>query len=281
MSQSFFTRKVAVVTGAGGTLCSAVAKDLAAQGAKVALIGRSAEKLQPVAEEILAAGGVVKVYPGDVTEEARMQEIADAVKADLGLCTLLINGAGGNNSRVMTKNEEFVPEELAWGEEATGFFNLDLAAFQQVLVTNTLGSVIPARIFARHMIEAGEGSILNFASMNSYCPLTKVPAYAMAKAGVTNFTQWLAGYLAPAGIRVNAVAPGFFANERSVRFLGSRETGFLPRGQKVIDHTPAARFGSPEDLLGTVRYLLDSNLSAFVTGITVPVDGGFLTRSGV
>lgn len=281
MNENWAKGKVAAVTGAGGTLCSVIAKHLAELGAKVVLIGRTESKLKTVCDEIRAKGGEAMILTGDVTNEERMKEIGGIVKEKYGLCTLLINGAGGNNSMAMTTEAAFKKEELEPEYEGRGFFNMDMDIYSGVLQTNTVGSVVPARVFGRHMVEAGGGAILNFASMNTYCPLTKVPAYAMAKAAVSNFTEWLAAYLAPAGIRVNAVAPGFFVNERSVKFLGTVESGLTPRGQQVINHTPAGRFGQPEDLLGTVDWLLNDEVSAFVSGITVAVDGGFLTRSGV
>lgn len=281
MSDTWAKDKVAVITGAGGTLCSCIAKHLAGLGAKVVLIGRTREKLEAVYNEIQAQNGVAMILTGDVTDENRMTEIGEIVKKEYGLCTLLINGAGGNQSTAMTTNTEFKEEELSPDYEGKSFFNLDMKTYSSVLETNTVGSVIPSRVFARHMIEAGGGAILNFASMNTYCPLTRVPAYAMAKAAISNFTEWLAGYLAPAKIRVNAVAPGFFVNERSVKFLGTVEEGLTARGAQVIAHTPAGRFGKAEDLLGTVDWLLNEEVSSFVSGITVAVDGGFLTRSGV
>ena len=283
MTDTYFQTKIAVVTGAGGTLCSEIAMDLAASGAKVVLIGRTEEKLAGVADKIKAGGGACKIAVCDVTDEAKIEELALRVEEEWGACDFLINGAGGNNSKVMTTETAYRPCELGaeLPEEYKGFFNLDMGAFESVLKINTLGSVIPARAFGKQMARKGCGAIINFASMNSYCPLTKVPAYAMSKGAVVSLTQWLAAYLAPAGIRVNAIAPGFFANERSVKFLGTPESGLSPRGQKVIDHTPMERFGQAKDLLGCARWLLDERASAFVTGITVPVDGGFLTRSGV
>lgn len=279
----FFKNKVAVVTGAGGTLCSEIAVFLAKKGAKVALLGRTREKLKITADRISKDGGVCMIERCDVTDEACVAESAERIKEQLGPCSFLVNGAGGNNGKVMTTNKSYVPNELEMDNEADfkGFFNIDINAFEDVLKVNTLGSVIPSRIFGRQMAEEGGGSIINFASMNSYCPLTKVPAYAMSKCAVVGLTKWLAAYLAPANIRVNAIAPGFFANERSEKFLGTPETGLSPRGQSVIDHTPMERFGKGEDLLGTAEWLLDDRKSAFVSGITVPVDGGFLTRSGV
>ena len=283
MKDTYFENQVAVVTGAGGTLCSAIAVDLARLGAKIALIGRTEEKLQKTAREIEFLGGVYGIYPGDVTDEARMKEIANQVERELGPCRLLINGAGGNQMKAMTNDVYFQPDELKDTPDApAGFFNLDVKIIESVLSINTIGSLVPIRVFARQMLANGrQGAILNFASMNSYRPLTKVPAYAMSKAAVVNMTQWLATYFGPTGIRINAVAPGFFVNERSVKYLGSPETGLTPRGEKVISHTPMQRFGQPEDLLGCVRFLLDDRAAAFVTGITVPVDGGFLSHPGI
>lgn len=283
MPDTYFQNKIAVVTGAGGTLCSEIAEDLACKGAEVVLVGRTEEKLRAVADKISASGGCCKIAVCDVTDEAKVEALAEETFKEWGVCDFLINGAGGNNSRVMTTETAYRPCELDGNspEDYKGFFNLDMEAFESVLQINTLGSVIPIRAFGKQMAKKRGGAIINFASMNSYCPLTKVPAYAMSKAAVVNMTQWLAAYLAPAGIRVNAIAPGFFANERSVKFLGTPETGLSPRGQKVIDHTPMERFGQAKDMLGCVNWLLDDRASSFVTGITVPVDGGFLTRSGV
>lgn len=283
MKDAYFENQTAVVTGAGGTLCSAIAIDLARLGAKVALIGRTQEKLEKTAAAIEHDGGACGIYPGDVTDENRMREIADAVERDFGPCRFLINGAGGNQLKAMTSDVYFQPEELSDAPDAPqGFFNLDMGVIENVLTINTIGTLIPIRTFGRQMIKNGcQGAILNFASMNSYRPLTKVPAYAMSKAAVTNMTQWLATYFGPTCIRVNAVAPGFFVNERSVKYLGSPEIGLTTRGQKVIDHTPMQRFGQPEDLLGCVRFLLDDRAAAFITGITVAVDGGFLSHPGI
>lgn len=280
---AYFHNKVAVVTGAGGTLCSEIALDLAKKGAQVVLIGRTAEKLQTVAGQITAQNGACLVAPGDVTDEAGMTKIAAEVLEKWGPCRFLINGAGGNNNKAMTTRTAFSEMDLAADQPDAflGFFDLDMAVFESVLKINTLGTVIPSRVFGRQMAENGGGAILNFASMNSYCPLTRVPAYAMSKAAIVNLTQWMAAYFAPAGIRINAVAPGFFVNERSKTFLGTVETGLTPRGESVINHTPLARFGEAQDLLGCVSWLLDDRSSGFITGITIPVDGGFLTRGGV
>lgn len=278
-----FKDQVAVVTGAGGVLCSEIAIKLAEEGAKTVLVGRTLEKLQIVADKIAANGGTCMVRTADVTDEAAMNELAGEVKELYGPCRYLINGAGGNNNKAITTNFTYEPEELQDNKPdgMVGFFDLDMDIFESVIKINTLGTVIPVRAFAKQMAENGKGSILNFASMNSTRPLTRVPAYAMSKAAVVNFTQWLATYLAPAGIRVNAVAPGFFVNDRSKKILYTPEGGLSKRGENIMNHTPMARFGEAKELLGSVLWLLDDEKAAFVTGITVPVDGGFLAHSGI
>lgn len=278
-----FKDQVAVITGAGGVLCSEIAVDLASRGAKTVLVGRTEEKLQKVADRIFAAGGTCMVRTGDVTDETAMNALAEEVEKVYGLCRYLINGAGGNNNKAITTNFTFEPEEIKEEkpDQMVGFFDLDMEVFESVVKINTLGTVIPVRAFAKQMARAGRGSILNFASMNSSRPLTRVPAYAMSKAAVVNFTQWLATYLAPAGIRVNAVAPGFFVNERSRKILCTPEGGLTKRGENIMNHTPMERFGEPAELLGCVSWLLDDEKASFVTGITVPVDGGFLAHSGI
>lgn len=283
MSENCFKDKVAVVTGAGGALCSAVAKELAAGGAKVALLGRTLEKLEPVAAEIRAAGGRALALSADVTDEAAVEAARLAILKELGPCALLVNGAGGNQMDAVTTLTEFDAEEIAENPPAgvRGFFNLDAGRFLDVINVNTMGTVIPCQVFGRDMAAQGRGAIVNFASMNSYRPLSRVPAYGMAKAGVVNFTQWLAAYLAPAGVRVNAVAPGFFLNDRSRKILLDGEGGLTARGQNVNAHTPMRRFGEPQDLLGCVCWLLDDERAAFVTGVTIAVDGGFMACSGV
>ncbi len=283
MKDSYYDGKVAVVTGAGGTLCSRIAVNLANKGARVVLIGRTPEKLEAVAEEIRKNGGICEIRAADVTDETAIQKIADEIKEKWGSCRFLINGAGGNNINAMTQNVQFDPLEISEDKPADmkGFFDVDMSAFESVLKINTMGTVIPSRIFARQMAEAGAGNIINFASMNSYRPLTRVAPYAMSKAAIVNLTQWLATYFATANIRVNAIAPGFFVNDRSVKYLGTPETGLTARGQNVINHTPMGKFGHADDLLGTVDFLTDDRAAAFVTGITVPVDGGFLSHSGI
>lgn len=275
--------KVAVVTGAGGTLCSVIAAFLAEKGMKVVLIGRTKEKLDKTAAVIQSKGGIYRIECADVNDVAALTDIASRVAAEWGPCRILVNGAGGNNINAMTTNTAYNPVEITSDkpEDMRGFFDLDMDVFANVLKTNTVGTVIPCQIFGKQMAAAGGGSILNFASMNTYRPLSRVSAYAMSKAAIANFTQWLAAYLAPANIRVNAVAPGFFVNERSIKYLRTPDGGLSPRGENVMHHTPMQRFGEAQDLLGCVEWLLDDEKAAFVTGITVPVDGGFLSSTGI
>lgn len=275
--------KVAVVTGAGGTLCSVIAAFLAEKGMKVVLIGRTKEKLDKTAAVIQSKGGVYRIECADVNDVAAIDDIAARIAAEWGPCRILVNGAGGNNINAMTTNTAYNPAEITSDkpEDMRGFFDLDMDVFANVLKTNTVGTVIPCQIFGKQMAAAGGGSILNFASMNTYRPLSRVSAYAMSKAAIANFTQWLAAYLAPANIRVNAVAPGFFVNERSIKYLRTPDGGLSPRGENVMHHTPMQRFGEAQDLLGCVEWLLDDEKAAFVTGITVPVDGGFLSSTGI
>ncbi len=279
----YYENKVAVVTGAAGTLCSVIAEDLADKGAKVVLVDMNVEKLNALCEKITAKGGFAIVRPCDITNEEAVQALADDIYKELGPVSFLLNGAGGNNINAMTTNNQYDERELTpeKPEDMRCFFDLKMENVKNVLVLNTMGTIIPTRVFAKHMIELKNGAVLNFASMNTYRPLSRVPAYAMSKAAVANLTQWLAYYFAPAGIRVNAVAPGFFVNERSINYLGTVETGLTARGQNVINHTAMGRFGEAKDLLGTVNFLLDDRMASFVTGITVPCDGGFLTSAGL
>ena len=271
MALNFYcTDKVAVVTGAGGTLCSCIAADLAKKGAKVVLIGRTREKLEKVAAEITGGRSsstaddaaredtrppAVRIEPADVTDEKAMQDIAGRVAAEWGPCRILVNGAGGNNVKAMPTRLRFCEADYAptadFAKER-GFFDIDMEAFKSVLEINTIGTVIPSRIFGLQMAKAGGGSILNFASMNTYRPLTRVAPYAMSKAAIANWTMFFAQYMAPAKVRVNAVAPGFMVNERSKQYLMTPDGGLSPRGEQVMHHTPAGRFGEAADLLGCV-----------------------------
>ena len=278
-----FENKVVVVTGAGGTLCSEISIHLARLGAHVVLVGRTEEKLLTVKEKIAKFGGIAYTYPCDVTNREGVAALAKYVEENVGLCSCLVNGAGGNNAKAMPTITAFDPRELSGElpEGARGIYDIDMDAFESVLSINTMGTVNPTLEFAKQMVRLGGGSVINFASMNSYCPLTRCFAYAMSKAAITNLTQSFAAYFAPAGIRVNAIAPGFMVNERSKAYLGTVEEGLTKRGESVISHTPMGRFGQAQDLLGCAEWLLDGEASAFVTGATIPVDGGFLTLGGV
>ena len=278
-----FKNKVIVVTGAGGTLCSEISVSLAKEGAKIALVGRTREKLEATKAAIDAIGGIAEVFPCDVTDRDAVKKLAEDVEKTLGSCNALVNGAGGNNIKAMPTVTKFDPRELddEMPEGQRGLYNIDPDAFEGVLKLNTMGSFYPTMEFGRQMAKNGGGSVVNFASMNSYCPLTRCFAYAMSKAAIMNLTQSMAAYFAPAGIRINAVAPGFMVNERSKQYLGTVEEGLTPRGEAVIGHTPAGRFGQAKDLNGCVKWLLDEDAASFVTGVTIPVDGGFLTLGGV
>ncbi len=280
---TYFNDKIAVVTGAGGVICSAVSKSLAKEGMMVILVGRTMAKLEKVANEIKAEGGKCACYECNVQNQKSVNEMADKIIAEYGKVDYLVNGAGGNNSLAVPNIAKFDPRELEEDkpEDLKGLYNVDMDAFESVIQINTMGTVYPILAFAKYMVKEGTGSIVNFASMNTYCPLTRNFAYAMSKAAVANFTQSLAAYFGETGIRINAVAPGFVVNERSVKILGTVEEGLTERGTKVIGHTPMAKFGEAQDMYGCVKFLLDERMSSFVTGVTIPVDGGFLTLSGV
>lgn len=272
-----------MVTGAGGVLCSAVARELAARGARVALVGRTAAKLDAVAANIHASGGAAFAIGADVTDRESLEHALERIQKELGRCSLLVNGAGGNRNDAVPTLNEFDPAELggAPAEGVRGFFNLECGRLMDVIQLNTIGTILPCQIFGRAMAEDKRGSIVNFASMNSYRPLSRNLAYGMAKAGVVNFTQWLASYLAPAGVRVNAVAPGFFLNDRNRKILTTDGGGLTARGDNVMAHTPMKQFGEAGDIVGCVCWLLNDAEARFVTGVTIPVDGGFLACSGV
>ena len=273
--------KIAVVTGAGGTLCSAMAKDLARQGYRVALLGRTMEKLQVVEKEIRDADGVALSVSADVADEAAVLRAQEIIEQELGVCSVLINGAGGNQSEALTNIPEYDERELLDDGAVKGFFNLSMETFQSVIDINTMGTVIPCFVFGRGMAKQKQGNIINFASMTSYRPITKVAAYAMAKNGIVSFTQWLAAYLAPANVRVNGIAPGFFLNDRSRKIMFNNDGSQTERAQNILRQTPLNRFGEAPELLGCMNWLIDERNAGFVTGITVPIDGGFLSSPGV
>lgn len=272
--------KVAVVTGAGGVLCSTLAKVLAKAGAKVALLNRSAEKAEKVSKEIAADGGTAKAYVCNVLDRNRCQEVADEIMRDFGPCDILLNGAGGNNPKATTDNEFY--EEGDLDTNTKSFFDLDEEGVKSVFDLNFAGVLIPTQVFSRQMVGREGCNILNISSMNAYTPLTKIPAYSGAKAAVTNFTQWLAVYFSKAGIRVNAIAPGFFCGEQNRSLLFNEDGSPTERTKKILAATPMGRFGdSQSELSGAVLFLLNNEAASFVTGVCIPIDGGFSAYSGV
>jgi len=272
--------KVAVVTGGAGVLCREFAMALALCGAKTAILNRTLSRAEQVAKNIRAAGGEAVAVQADVTDSQSVAAAYETVRAAYGPCDILLNGAGGNRPDATTDDEFFSPEVLADAEKKS-FFDLDESAFDGVFSLNLKGTLLPTRYFARDMAAAGHGVILNVSSMNAFTPLTKIPAYSAAKAAVSNFTQWLAVYFAKTGIRVNAIAPGFFSTAQNAALLWNPDGTPTARSGKILTATPMGRFGRPEELIGTLLWLVDDGCSGFVTGITVPVDGGFSAYRGV
>ena len=276
--------KVVVVTGAGGVLCSGFAKTAAACNAKVAVLDLNLEAAQAVADEIVAEGGVAIAVKANVLEAAAMEEARAEVNAKLGTCDVLINGAGGNNPKGTTTKEYLFPEDLDNDAELSGiktFFDLDPAGVSFVFNLNFLGTLIPTQVFAKDMAKKEGCSIINVSSMNAFCPLTKIPAYSGAKAAVSNFTQWLAVHFAETGIRVNAIAPGFFVTAQNKALLFNEDGTPTARTGKILRSTPMNRFGEADELLGALRFFVNPKESGFVTGVVLPVDGGFSAYSGV
>lgn len=272
--------KVAVITGAGGVICSCIAKAFANAGAKVALLDLSEEKAEAFAKEIVAAGGVAKGYGANVLDKRQLEDCRERVLADLGRCDILINGAGGNNPRAQTDKEYYENgDEAAAGLNT--FFNLDKSGVEFVFNLNFLGTLLPSQVFARDMAEAGCGCIINISSMNAFTPLTKIPAYSGAKAAVSNFTKWLAVHFSKVGIRVNAIAPGFLSTAQNRALLWNDDGTPTERTGKIIAATPMGRFGEAEELLGSVLFLANDRAAGFITGVVLPIDGGFSAYSGV
>ncbi|MBR3344525.1 MAG: SDR family oxidoreductase [Solobacterium sp.] len=274
------TGKVAVVTGAGGVLCSAFAKVLARAGAKVALLDLNFESADKYAEEINAEGGCAKAYACDVLDKDVCYAVADEVLKDFGPCDILLNGAGGNNPRATTDKEYFEAGDIE--ADTKSFFDLDKSGVEFVFNLNFIGTLIPTQAFARQMVGREGCNILNISSMNAYTPLTKIPAYSGAKAAVSNFTQWLAVHFSKAGIRVNAIAPGFFSTKQNAALLWNADGTPTARTGKILAATPMGRFGDSEkELAGAVLFLLNNDAASFITGVTLPIDGGFSAYSGV
>lgn len=272
--------KVCVITGAGGILCSEFAKALGACGAKIALLDLNEQAAANVAEEINKNGGNAIAVGCNVLVRDSLVEAKKIVNEKLGKVDVLINGAGGNNPKGSTQKDTYEPGDID-DEAVKSFFDLDPDGIRFVFDLNFLGTLLPTQVFAEDMARNEDGIILNVSSMNAFCPLTRIPAYSGAKAAISNFTQWLAVHFAKTGIRVNAIAPGFFLTAQNKSLLTNEDGSYTERSHKILNATPMKRFGVPKDLLGTLLYLVDNEQSAFVTGVVIPVDGGFSAYSGV
>lgn len=271
--------KVVVITGAGGVICSCLAKAIALCGAKVALLDYKLESAQKFADEINAEGGKAIALQANVLKKDMLEECHQAILKQLGPVDILINGAGGNNPLATTDNE-FAELDDDMKSMKT-FFNLDVSGFEYVFNLNLIGTLLPTQVFASDMMGRKDCSILNISSMNAYTPLTKIPAYSGAKAAVSNFTSWLAVHFSHVGIRVNAIAPGFFSTKQNASLLWNPDGTPTARTGKILRSTPMGRFGEVEELIGAVLFLLDAKGASFITGICVPIDGGFSAYSGV
>ena len=271
--------KVVVITGAGGVICSHLAKAVASCGAKVALLDLNEAAAEKEALLIRAEGGIAKGFEANVLNKESLERCHEDVLKEFGKCDILINGAGGNNPRATTDNEYAELDDSI--KEMKTFFDLDQSGVEFVFNLNFLGTLLPTQIFASDMIGRKDCSILNISSMNAYTPLTKIPAYSGAKAAVSNFTEWLAVHFSHVGIRVNAIAPGFFSTKQNEKLLWNPDGTPTARTGKILAATPMGRFGVVDDLVGATLFLLSSEAASFVTGICIPIDGGFSSYSGV
>lgn len=277
--QADLTGKVAVVTGAGGVLCSMMAHALATAGAKVALLDLNEEAAQAYADEIVKEGYIAKGYKANVLDKESLKEAHEKILADLGTCDILINGAGGNNPRATTDKEYFEAGDI--DADTKSFFDLEQSGVEFVFNLNFIGTLLPTQEFAKDMVEKEGCNIINISSMNAYTPLTKIPAYSGAKAAISNFTQWLAVHFAGTGIRVNAIAPGFFVTKQNEKLLYNEDGTPTARTGKILAATPMNRFGQAEELLGSLLFLVNNDAAGFITGVVIPIDGGFSAYSGV
>lgn len=278
--QTDLSGKVSVVTGGGGVLGSHFCKALAAAGSKVAVLGRTLETCEAVAEEIVKLGGEAIAVSCDVTDKESVKSARTKINDTLGTCDILINGAGGNNPSA-SSDDEYLDLDKLDNPNVKNFFDLDTDGIDFVFKLNFLGTLIPSQIFGKDMAPKEHATVINISSMNAFTPLTKIPAYSGAKSAVTNFTQWLSVYMSKTGVRVNGIAPGFLVTKQNEDLLFDQDGNLTDRSHKIISATPMGRFGEPEELLGTLLYLADDKASGFVTGITIPVDGGFSAYSGV
>ena len=272
-----YTGKVVVVTGAGGLICGAMAAAFARSGAKVACLDLNEEAVKKLADELKAEGCIAEGYKANVLEPEALEEVHQAVLRDLGPCDILVNGAGGNNPRATTDNE-YQHEAKEGGKS---FFDLDPAGVDFVFKLNFQGTLLPTQAFAKDMVAKNHGVILNISSMNAYTPLTKIPAYSAAKAGISNFTQWLATHFAGTGIRCNAIAPGFLVSAQNKALLFNEDGTPTARSAKILNGTPTNRFVDADELIGATLFLCDDKSASAITGVVLPVDAGFAAYSGV
>ena len=272
-----FSGKVVVVTGAGGLICGAMARAFAQSGAKVAALDLNEEAVKKLADELKSEGFICEGYKANVLETEALEEVHQAVLKDLGPCDILVNGAGGNNPRATTDNE-YQHEAKEGGKS---FFDLDAAGVDFVFKLNFQGTLLPTQVFAKDMVAKKKGVILNISSMNAYIPLTKIPAYSAAKAGISNFTQWLATHFAGTGIRCNAIAPGFLVSAQNKALLFNDDGTPTARSAKILNGTPTGRFVDADELLGATLFLCDDKAASAITGVVLPVDAGFAAYSGV
>jgi NAD(P)-dependent dehydrogenase (short-subunit alcohol dehydrogenase family) len=274
--------QVALVTGGGGVLCSTMSRALAACGAKIAVADLKPEAAETVAAQIRKEGGVAIGVACNVLEKASLDAANDKVKKEFGPVDILINGAGGNLPKGTTSLDYLRKEDLAnAAKEITTFYDLDPKGIEFVFDLNFLGTLLPTQAFTREMAGKGKGVVINISSMNAFRPLTRIPAYSGAKAAVSNFTQWLAVHFSKVGIRVNAIAPGFLLTDQNRTLLTRPDGSLTPRADTIIAHTPMSRFGAPEDLIGALLWLTSNEASGFVTGVVIPIDGGFAAFGGV
>ncbi|OGV62211.1 MAG: D-mannonate oxidoreductase [Lentisphaerae bacterium RIFOXYC12_FULL_60_16] len=272
--------RVAVVTGGGGILCSTMAEAIAACGASVAVADLRQEAAEAVATRIRAAGGKAIGIACNVLDRPSLEAANVQIEKELGPVDILINGAGGNHPKGTTTKEYFDPADVG-KEGMVTFYDLDPKGVEFVFNLNFLGTLLPTQAFTRSMANRKRGVVINISSMNALKPLTKIPAYSGAKAAVSNFTQWLAVHMSKVGIRVNAIAPGFFLTDQNRALLTKPDGSMTPRGNTILTHTPMGRFGSPEDLMGTLLWLVSDEAAGFVTGMVIAVDGGFSSFAGV
>ena len=272
-----FSGKVVVVTGAGGLICGAMARAFAQSGAKVAALDLNEEAVKKLADELKAEGFICEGYKANVLETEAIEAVHQAVLKDLGPCDILVNGAGGNNPRATTDNE-YQHEAKEGGKS---FFDLDAAGVDFVFKLNFQGTLLPTQVFAKDMVAKKKGVILNISSMNAYTPLTKIPAYSAAKAGISNFTQWLATHFAGTGIRCNAIAPGFLVSAQNKALLFNDDGTPTARSAKILNGTPTGRFVDADELLGATLFLCDDKSASAITRVVLPVDAGFAAYSGV